>query len=218
MDTNNELMLITTNLRRMIDQGTTKAMGIPDIEIQNALLNYKKQYQERLDAGYGHADIIKGFYRTMEEIYKNYIPEVYKSKISCSKGCAHCCHINVDCSQGEIDIIMRYCKHNKIEIDLKRLVIQSAMNVEQRPLSSKSACVFLAEDNTCKIYNARPLACRKYFVVSPAVKCNYKENPQDEVHIYPVLQMELIASAIANMQPAGNMASGLLKTLMTNKF
>jgi Fe-S-cluster containining protein len=218
MDTNNNFMLITTNLRRMMQQGTTLAMGITDDEIHRALDDYRTQYQERLNLGYAHAEIIRGFYGTMREIYRKHIPSNLKSQIKCNKGCAHCCHINVDCGQGEVDLILDFCRIKNITIDVKRLTVQAPLGLEERPRSEYSACVFLGDDNECKIYEVRPLACRKYFVVSDPVKCDYKTNPQDQVHILPVLQMELIASAIANMQPTGSMSNTLLKTLMTGKF
>jgi len=80
-------------------------------------------------------------------------------KISCT-GCAkaYCCHIKETCAtDDEMDLALAYC-------DLKGIKIKKENVMKQR-------CMFLSDDNKCRIYPVRPLVCRKMLSTDDISKC-----------------------------------------------
>jgi Fe-S-cluster containining protein len=94
---------------------------------------------------------------------------------TCKKGCAHCCHVRIDVSTSEVDLIVQKMKQDKLLIDFDRLKIQAGKEdiafYTPRMGKGNNRCVFLGDDNECKIYDARPLFCRSHFAVGDAEKC-----------------------------------------------
>ncbi len=66
---------------------------------------------------------------------------------ACTKGCSHCCKIDVQISQAEAELI--HIK-TKVPIDLKNSI----------SYGYTTPCPFLSDENNCKIYKYRPLPCR----------------------------------------------------------
>lgn len=215
MDTN-KYLTVTTNMQRMMQQGIIARLGYTNKDISNTIQAYMKQYDDALKQGETHASIIRAFYRTMRDVYRKDIDGRIKDLIACKKGCAFCCHINVDATPGEVDMIIEYTRANNIPIDYNRLWRQRGLSMKQRPQSQYSACVFLAEDNTCKIYEVKPIGCRKYFVFNDPKECDAKTNNEDRVKIYADFHLEAIASAIFNMQQPASMVELLLRTVNPN--
>lgn len=83
-----------------------------------------------------------------------------------------CCMQQVVCFLGEALWIARHYPTPK-----DRRAADIALGLEQeatdRTVHFRQAkrCVFLADDNSCSIYHARPGACRRYFVVSKPELC-----------------------------------------------
>lgn len=124
---------------------------------------------------------------------------------TCKKGCAACCKQLVSVSPQEVAAIaVAYpekllSKKKKIaeQIELlsalaaqvfgdetehvitdnKALEAYSKKNEQLADLwwDNQVACVFLKDDNTCSIYDARPIACRGYYVRSDPKLCFVKE-------------------------------------------
>lgn len=90
---------------------------------------------------------------------------------SCKKGCNFCCHINVDVSEVEAELIVHYCEEKHIQIDKDYLLRRRLTPWREVPLSNEAACTFL-KDGECGIYPVRPLACRTYFVGSEPIYCD----------------------------------------------
>ena len=95
---------------------------------------------------------------------------------SCRKGCAHCCYIQVAATEWEVITILEYMKHIGLEFeesDLQRIKDQAAIKNDKDYITSPHRkCVFLGEGNLCQIYEARPAACRNYYVFSDPEECN----------------------------------------------
>jgi Fe-S-cluster containining protein len=136
---------------------------------------------------------ILAIYRLMDAVINRDKERVH----SCKKGCAWCCHINLDISEAEGMIILYYCKQQGIEINWDYLQRQSGLTNLTRPKSDCSACLFLDKDKSCKIYSVRPLGCRKYFVVSPPELCrdNLEYPDQDRLMASVIPEAEIITSA-----------------------
>lgn len=143
------------------------------------------------------------------------LPEDVKASISCKKGCAHCCHIRVECGHLEAKVVVDYAKENNIQIDMERLEHQKDLDITEYMFSPHKRCVFLADDNTCKIYPVRPMACRNWFVVSDPKDCDTNVNPHGGVMSYSNMDATLPAVAIiGDIMPDG-FPKLLLKYLKT---
>jgi Fe-S-cluster containining protein len=95
--------------------------------------------------------------------------------IACRQGCAHCCHIPVLLTTAEADEIARatgrvrakHPAHGARAAELlqssnsERLLQEARAGAEDR--YTGQPCPFLQSDQTCGIYDVRPLACRMHF-------------------------------------------------------
>lgn len=99
--------------------------------------------------------------------------------ITCKKGCAFCCYQRVTGSRAEAQEILEYCKENGIQFSRARIKKQArAGSLEEwlkLPYETKR-CAFLGENNECKIYPIRPLACRSYFSISDPQICDTRND------------------------------------------
>ena len=99
-----------------------------------------------------------------DEIKKRHITDL--ENIACKKGCSWCCYKQVGVSPLEVFLIAEHLKNKRIKISLEdiklRLIaldqITNGLPSEAR-LSVQLPCAFLVEDS-CSIYEVRPLACR----------------------------------------------------------
>lgn len=129
----------------------------------------------------------------------------FNTKVACKKSCSFCCSIPVEVTQSEVDYILHHVKNNGISINFKN-------RVKKNPANSKfETCVFLDnETNTCKIYEARPISCRKHFVITSSEHC--KELSEKIGRYYP--QIPLIISSIL----FNNSSRGFLNKMIEEKF
>lgn len=153
--------------------------------------------------------VAAAFHRAMDEL----ITEAKQgdTPISCKKGCAYCCHIQVHTTPDEAELLLRYCAHAGIEIDWSRVDHQAKVE-RWRQLDYKSRkCVFLGQDNTCQVYLHRPMACRKYMVGSPAEQCNSEKYPNGETMLLTANKAEMMASALFSANGSATLPKQLLK-------
>lgn len=111
----------------------------------------------------------------------------------CKKGCSHCCNIYMDCTAVEAELIREYVISNfkEEEIENFKKVIGNTINDvptykdvlyldnnNSVELYSKKhiPCIFLSKENTCLIYEVRPLNCRKFITFSDSINCERGEN------------------------------------------
>ena len=99
-----------------------------------------------------------------EEIKKRPITDI--DEIACKNGCSWCCYKQVEVSPLEVFAITNHLesKHDKFEINdlISHLTELDKITNGLSPLSrlkAKLPCAFLV-DNSCSIYEVRPLACR----------------------------------------------------------
>jgi len=135
------------------------------------------------------------------------------ARVACRKGCAHCCHINVDITEPEARLLIHAADEAGWPIDRERLRRQRdtldfmALDVDAR------RCVFLRDDKTCAVYEHRPTSCRKLFAVDTADKCDTVKHPGAQVAFFVSIEAEVIQSATLAAWPAGSMPSMLLQWL-----
>jgi len=154
--------------------------------------------------------------QTTREVYKaidvffDAAPEENKKEIQCKAGCTFCCFIEIDVSGDEAAVIIDHCRENGIEIDMDYLMKQAA--VGRKTYSALSKCVFL-KDNLCSIYSVRPIACRKHWVKTDPVLCDFSKNIANPVGGYFDINTEILASAVLNVDESGPLEKVLLEEL-----
>lgn len=197
---------VTEPLKRFLQQNPQEYEGV-----RSGIEHYIAEYQ-RAKKECDHApSLAAAFHKSIDGLVKETL-ELTKEKMSCLKGCAHCCYINVDITSDEAELILLYAEHKKIEIDWDKLELQASHEDDRRKLKYEDrACVFLnKENNECRIYDHRPMSCRKHFVQSKPDKCNSSKYPGGSVKIYSFNIVELILSALFNVLGAASMTKQLI--------
>jgi Fe-S-cluster containining protein len=102
-------------------------------------------------------------------------------KITCKKGCSHCCHKLVYVTPDEGMLLARKLltlENGELsQKTLDNLEFQASYEPHQQLDywmldEKKSKCVFLAADQSCRVYSNRPANCRILRVKSPAYNCS----------------------------------------------
>jgi Fe-S-cluster containining protein len=110
---------------------------------------------------------------------------------SCAAGCSACCKsFPKQITEDEADLLARAVNEGRVEID------RAALRRQAESKSGAAPCVFLDGQDRCKVYDLRPLVCRKYYVTSPQSNCG-TEGTSVTPHID--LMPELIASAALSL-------------------
>lgn len=134
---------------------------------------------------------------------------------SCTKGCAACCHLEVEITDDDAAVLNSAIKDGNV-IDLNRLK-DLAERSRQDPLWRKGVvpnnrCVFLGENNACSVYYYRPSTCRKAAVVGNPKDCS---DPKGNSIPRIIPMAEIIMSAALNLSDNsfGSLPKLLLKQL-----
>jgi Fe-S-cluster containining protein len=178
----------------------------PEIKamLTSMVMNYKEQIEKMIEEA--PLSAMASVHHTMDEMIAE---EIKGERISCAKGCAYCCHINVDINLLEAMVIVHYCNAMGIDIDYSYLKQQGKLHGhdKERAMSqTHSACVFL-KNNECSIYPVRPINCRKYLVGTDPKLCDATTDTQ-EVGVMTIRDIEAIASGVLNaVEHKGSMAS-----------
>lgn len=128
--------------------------------------------------------------------------------VSCSAGCGSCCKsFPKQITDDEADLLATLVRTGVAPIDLDELKSQAASELHHM------RCLFLGQDEKCRIYSDRPMVCRKYFFTSPAAHCSSAdEGVTPRIDLMP----ELIASAAMSLpdNDIGFMPRQLAKRLL----
>lgn len=179
-------------------------------EIALRMDHYIKEYTRNLKL-HNAESVAFAFMELLDHEYKRTKPPEGE-KISCKKGCANCCSINVDISKEEAILLLEHSKEENIKIDWKKLKTQKKYNHDTYFDLEKNLrkCVFLADDNTCKVYDYRPLSCRKFASLDNPEKCDL-ENGKQKVKRFVSVMAEIVACAAMTATEFNSMPSLLLK-------
>lgn len=113
---------------------------------------------------------------------------VEKKGVSCKAGCSNCCRLPALASVAEMApvverlaaredwlTVLRPALELKIAEQLMAVSTVNMMDDAERSAffeNKQLACVFLGEDELCRIYELRPSACRYHYVTTPAENCS----------------------------------------------
>lgn len=140
--------------------------------------------------------------RKLHDLVENEIAEAAHIETSCQKGCSACCHMEVEITNYESEILSSRIKKGH-SIDKQRLHQQSLRPL-QDPLwqqgirNAENRCVFLNTEGACGIYEDRPVMCRRHSVTSPARNCTTLD-AQIVIRYFP--KVDVLISA-ANEDPS----------------
>lgn len=140
-------------------------------------------------------------------------------KPSCRAGCSGCCHMQTEITGDEAALYAEMIEHG-LKVDMVKLEHQATTTYDDitwwRQSTKDKACLFLGEDGKCRIYANRPLACRKYYVFTPAEKCSeVSQTGSIEVGVIALPNAEIVTSAIMDLQKSTimNMPKNIWKHL-----
>jgi len=102
--------------------------------------------------------------QTVEKIYTRHPQEV-----QCKLGCADCCHAMFDISLIEACYLAQQLTADKGAWQESKKEAKKALTTFQQlrkdgsdPAMARIRCPLLAEDNSCRYHQARPINCRTY--------------------------------------------------------
>ena len=120
-------------------------------------------------------------------------------KRPCKKGCAHCCFMNVTCTDEEAELIFKAANKKGLVLDVELMKVQANTDIESywKMPKEKSRCVLLQPDNTCGLYAERPTSCRTYMVASPVELCS--SHSEKVLSLIP-MKAEILATAYMSLR------------------
>jgi hypothetical protein len=144
-------------------------------------------------------------------LVSNALAELQGVSPTCQRGCAACCHYEVEVTRDEAELLAGVVVAG-LEIDRARLARQAARSRRDAAWGAlaveENRCVFLGDDEACRAYAQRPAACRRLLVVSPAVECG---RPGGEPRPVTIPMAELAISTALSIP--GNSYTSLAKGL-----
>lgn len=171
---------------------------------------------------------VTSFYDVLDEAAEKMVAR--EGDISCAKGCAACCNMTVQSSIEEaLVIVQRYpdVVHDVLpelvrqeerldEIVKEEKLVdfispEGAAVLSRRWWQEARPCAFL-RDGLCSIYEARPYACRNYFVKSDPALCGGP--PGTKVTMCTPVDRARGLELLAARLPNGTINLGLLPTAM----
>ncbi|WP_374079334.1 YkgJ family cysteine cluster protein [Bdellovibrio bacteriovorus] len=134
--------------------------------------------------------------KKLHEMVEVEIAQGANIETSCKKGCSTCCHMEVEITSYESEILEKLVRDGHI-IERSRLQKQSERFLQDaiwregvRNLTNR--CVFLNDEGACSIYENRPVMCRRHSVTSPAKNC---ETLDSKIVIRYFPKVDLLISA-----------------------
>jgi Fe-S-cluster containining protein len=177
------------------------------------ILNYCMIYKEFLRKK-KHIKIIPFFIKEIENALKNpnLVNDPSRARVTCKKGCNHCCHMGVCITHEEA--VLLYRKYpQKIKNNVARLELQSKLKNSNdwfRVPKQDRACIFL-EEGLCSVYSDRPMACRQHYTVGEPSKCDLDHNTQEPIGAWRPFIFAAIAMTLTLMGRSDYLAVKLLE-------
>lgn len=167
-------------------------------------------FRHKLKKG-GVVEFVKAWQQAFDEIQAEKV-----TGVSCKRGCHLCCRINVTIWEAEAELIADFCRQHDIPISKDYLQEQLKYGWREVAKTDVGWCIFL-KDGECSIYEVRPLACRKYHVVSAPELCDTVKFPADQgfnvsvaVFTLPEIDASAYCGVMSEIGKSGRLAEMLL--------
>ncbi|RJP50482.1 MAG: YkgJ family cysteine cluster protein [Anaerolineaceae bacterium] len=185
-------------------------------EVSAAIKHYVSEYKRAMRTVDGKS-AAHSFHAVVDGLVSETRKATGSNQPSCRRGCHFCCYIQVDVSPDEAELLFSYLKWKSLELDWDHLKRQAAAKNWGMLSFEDRRCVFLSENGECKVYEHRPMSCRKYFVSGEPQMCNSKKYPKGDVLVYSVNYAEVVASAVYSLRGAKTLANGLIEQRSKNE-
>lgn len=120
---------------------------------------------------------------------------------TCQKGCAYCCHLEVEITEDDAEVVADAIIKGNLAYDKNRLQAQAARankaDIWLKGAIPDNRCVLLDESGSCRIYEDRPSTCRKHAVFGPAKDC---AELSETLNVRLIPMNEIILSAHTNIE------------------
>lgn len=181
--------------------------------IKSVIEHYVAEYRRAAaDLGADKKSLAHSFHTAIDKLIDESVSAV-ASELSCRRGCAHCCYVNVDISEDEADLILYAMREKGIQLDEQKLKHQAKVERWNQLSYKDRRCPLLGTNNECMIYEHRPMSCRKYHVRSPAEQCNSQKYQSGDVAVLSINYAEAMASAIFSLIDSDRLSRMLLKKM-----
>lgn len=149
----------------------------------------------------------------LQAIFEVYEEWTDNKKFACQKGCAACCTQNVTMTAVEGELLLQHIREHKLEKWFADRLQNGNREITKRPVMThnafarnclkgvetsmgdpprqQKACLFLAEDNSCKVYGARPFGCRCFSSLEDCRTSGIAKQP-DELLAINTVTMQVI--------------------------
>jgi Fe-S-cluster containining protein len=206
----------------MIDQGKALANRKAREEKKKAHLQAMFiRHCERLraDAGSDALTLARAQHDALDAVItQDHASRLDRDEIRCRKGCDHCCKGPVEVTTHEAALLLDAAARAGIVLDRALIARQSQYDIgtwRSQP-STDRACIFLAADGTCKVYAARPNACRKHFVSSEPALCDADTHPADAVSRWMIWEAEVMQAAAVEVYGTSLLPHALASALQAS--
>lgn len=202
-----EQIAVSHNLKQLLSQFSKEEQIKIQLKLLKSIDNFKTASKSNKTS-----EVTSMFHKLSDRALQKTIAESKNDNIKCSKGCSFCCYINVDITEDEGTLIEEYCKRNNITIDYEQLgkQVNSEPSTYLNLPYKDRRCSFLSKEGTCSIYEARPIACRNYLVVSNPKDCNTEFEVKETLN-FVTINTEILYSALSNVSEFNSMSKILLK-------
>ena len=181
--------------------------------LQAMMDRYRQQF--RAIAGIDAPGVAREVHGTIELFLERDLKRSPEPGIRCSKGCSHSCRGPVEILPHEAALLAAEVRAGGVTIDAERLERQGNCTVEtwrQQPAGDR-ACVFLGEDGACRVYEARPSACRKLLVTGAPELCDQDQHTPEAVERWFSWEAEVFTTAAQE-----TFGCGLLPVLLAGEL
>jgi len=178
------------------------------------LEHYKTEYKKAKKSTDG-ISVAYAYNNFLSKTIETALSPTDKALIKCTKGCGFCCYQNVDISDDEAELLATYSKEAGIKINKSKLKRQAKFSRDNwtKQTYNEMACVFLdSVTKECKVYEVRPIGCRKLLVITDPKFCDLRGGRKDMQHT-AVAEAEMMASGIMNATKNDSMPKLLLEKL-----
>ncbi len=154
----------------------------------------------------------KFFHREVDSALKSVIENNFVAdKITCKKGCTHCCYTQVSVTQDEAEMLAEKIIKKSADVDNEVKSIGSILSdgfditklyLQAQSLNSaekwyrlefdKRRCVFLNAENFCSVYEDRPAVCRTNYVLSDSQKCSTEDGIEHPVRLVSTTDADMV--------------------------
>jgi len=189
------MMAMTAPFRDMYHQGNDKTKEA----LVQMLQFHIKQYKEAKTKN-DTISVVHNFLRHLDLQMQQALKTDHDvaQRVACGKGCSACCKMNVDITLDEAEYLLAFAKEKHISIDWDKADRQHQITEWKLLSEADRECLFLDSDGECKIYENRPMVCRKLMVIDTAEFCDIHKYPGHELGRINSIEAEAMVSAIWN--------------------